>query len=234
MVRGGEVEKRNKRALIVLAVWLWMFIGSIATIALVACIKGVPLNLEGLVDMLNREPYLACYGEVVGVGALPLLISLARGDKLEMYGLRRQGALKSLAFSLSPAAVILVTRVIRGLSLKSFGLSFPYNIWYAALSVLAYGPLEAFFVVWLIVNTDAILDTLNKTASPGLFITVLVFGLSHVIFSPQGGFLNAVEVIIEFAVLGLIFKHTGNSLGPMVAWTLINGQVLHLLVGCLT
>ena len=228
------MEERSKRAIAVLAVWLWVFVGSIATIALVAYIKGAPLNLEGVADTLNKEPYLACYGEVIGVGALPLLISFVRRDRPEMYGLRKQGALKSLALSLPPALVIFIVRLIRGFPYKGFGLSFPYSIWYAALGVLAYGPLETFFVVWLIVNTDVVLNTLNRTASPGLFITVLAFGSSHVVLSPQGGFLNAAEVTVEFMVLGLIFKYTRNSLGPIAAWTLINGQVLRLLVGCLT
>lgn len=45
---------------------------------------------------------------------------------------------------------------------------------------------------------------------------------------------NAARVTIEWLILGMIFKQTGNSLGPIIAWTLINGQVLLLATGCLT
>jgi len=228
-------EQRNKCVLLVLIVWLWSIIGSIFTLALIAYVKGVPLDLERLIDMLSKEPYLASYGEVVGVGGLPLLISLTRRDSPEMYGLRRQGLLKSLALSIPPAIAILVARIAyNDLSFEGFGLSFPYNVWYAVLGVLAYGPLEVFFVVWLIVNTDNILNTLEKIVSPGLLVTVLIFGLSHMLLSPQGGLFNAIKVTIIFVTLGLIFKYTKNSIGPMIAWTLINGQVSHLLIGCLT
>jgi len=225
----------NKCALLVLIVWLWMFLGSIFTIVLIAYIKGVPLDFKQLTNMLNREPYLASYGEVIGVGGLPLLISLIRRDNFEVYGLRRQNALKSLALSLPIAMIIVILRIILGsVSFKSFDLNFPYNIWYAVLGVLAYGPLEVFFVVWLIVNTDIIFNTFERVISPGLLITVLIFGLSHLLLSPQGGLFNAITVTIDFMILGSIFKYTKNSIGPMITWTLINGQVLYLLVGCLT
>jgi len=228
-------KQRKKCVLLVLIVWLWSFIGSIFTVALIAYVKGVPLDLEQLINMFNREPYLASYGEVVGVGGLPLLISLIRRDNPEIYGLRRQRLLKSLALSIPLTIAILVARIAYGdIFFESFSLSFPYNVWYAVLGVLAYGPLEIFFITWLIVNTDSILNTLEKIISPGLLVTVLIFGLSHILLSPQGGLFNAIRVTIIFTALGLIFKYTKNSIGPMIAWTLINGQASHLLVGCLT
>ena len=228
-------EGRSKYALLILIVWVWVFLGIVATITLIAYVKGVSLDFKELINMLSKEPYLASYGEVVGIGALPLLISLIRKDNPEMYGLGRKGLLKSLALSLPPAVAISIARIMHGdLSIEGFSLRFPLNIWYAVLGVLAYGPLEVFFVVWLIVNTDIVLNSTKKVISPGLLITVLVFGLSHVLLSPQGGLLNAIKVTAIFMGLGLIFKYTRNSIGPMIAWTLINGQVSYLLVGCLT
>lgn len=114
-----------------------------------------------------------------------------------------------------------------------FGLSFPLNLFYALLAVLVYGPLEVFFIIWLIVNTDEDLKWDRKQVlSPGLLITITVFGLSHLILSP-GEVLNAVKVMVELLILGLIFKYTKNSIGPMIAWTLINHQVLYRVMGCL-
>ena len=118
------------------------------------------------------------------------------------------------------AFINLIPRILES-SLKfiSFNLPFPLNLWYASLGVVAYGPLEVFFVVWLIVNIDIIFKKLEKMFSPGLIITVLVFGLSHLIFA-RGGIVNAISVTVIFFILGLIFKYTGNSIGPMIAWTL--------------
>jgi len=211
-----------------------MFIGSLIVIVLIAYVKGAPLVPERIIDMFNREPYLASYAEVVGTGGLPLLISIIRRDDPRIYGPRKQGLFKSLVLSLSFAIVMLVITIHDKLYFENFNLEFPYNIWYAVLGVLAYGPLEVFFVIWLIVNTDAIFSTLEKIFSPGLLITVLVFGLSHIFLSPMGGLLNAVKVTGVFMVLGFIFKYTRNSIGPMIARTLVNGQVLRLLIGCLT
>jgi len=57
---------------------------------------------------------------------------------------------------------------------------------------------------------------------------------SLVILSPQAGMVNAIHVAAEWLILGLIFKYTENSIGLMIAWTLINGQVAYLVAGCLT
>jgi len=84
------------------------------------------------------------------------------------------------------------------LEYRCLSLSFPYNLWYALLGIFAYGPLEAFFVAWLIVNTDIALGSSGRRVSPGLIITTLAFGLSHVITSPQAGVINALSVTLEF------------------------------------
>jgi len=145
------------------------------------------------------------------------------------------GLLKSVAASIPLAIIILLLRALYGgLNISNFNLRFPYNIWYAILGFFAYGPLEVFFTIWLIVNTDIIFHGLEKVFSPGLLITVLIFGLSHVFLSPRVGILNAIHVAAEWLILGLIFKYTKNSIGPMIAWTLINGQVAYLVAGCLT
>ena len=81
---------------------------------------------------------------------------------------------------------------------RSLGLNFPYNLWYDSLGIFAYGPLEVFFIAWLIVNTDIALGSFERRGSPGLIITTLAFGLSHVITSPQAGVINALSVTLEF------------------------------------
>ena len=231
------MEACQRRGLLVLVTWACMFIGSALAAFALALAGGAPPTLEGVAALLNSRPYLASYLEVVGVGALPLAFSLLCRDEPELYGLRREGLTRSLALSVLLAIPWLAPRVAAllrgGLEYAGFGLTFPYNLWYALLGVFAYGPLEAFFVVWLIVNTDIALGSSKRRISPGLVVTALAFGLSHVVASPQAGVLNALSVALEFFLLGLVFKYTGNSAGPMVAWTLMNGQVLRLAIGCL-
>ncbi len=165
---------------------------------MIAYIKGIPTTLDKVMDMLSEEPYLASYAEVVGIGGLPLIITLLRRDALQMYGLRRKGIVSSISLSASLIIAIFTLRILCGdLSIDSFHLQFPYNIWYATLGAFAYGSLEAFFIIWLIVNTDLAFKSSRRAFSPGLLITVLTFGLSHVILSPQAGVMNAVCVTVE-------------------------------------
>jgi len=212
-----------------------MFLGSILIALLIAYVKGVPATFSEIINMFNGEPYLASYVEAVAVGGLPLALTILCKDGFQVYGLRKDGLLKSVAASIPLAIVILLLRALYGgMNISSFNLRFPYNIWYALLGVFAYGPLEVFFTIWLIVNTDIIFHSLEKLFSSGLLITVLIFGFSHIFLSPQAGIVNAIHVAAEWLILGLIFKYTKNSIGPMIAWTLINGQVAYLVTGCLT
>jgi len=211
-----------------------MFLGSVLAILAIGFIKG--WRVDEIVERLYAEPYLASYGEIVGVGGLPLLITLLCRDNPSIYGLRREGIAKSLILSLllvlAYASLLIASKGYPRISHVCFNLNFPYNVWYALLGVFAYGPLEVFFVVWLIVNTDLVLKTERKF-SPGLIITTVIFGLSHLILAPKAGIINAITVTVTFLILGSIFKYTKNSIGPLIAWTILNGQVRYLITGCL-
>ncbi len=225
----------RKRFILVSIVWIWLFVGALVTVLLMAFIKGVSLDMEHVISMLNKEPYLASYVEVIAAGALPLFFTLYCRDNIQIYGVKREGVVRSLVLSILMVTPFIFSWVLYGgMGFYSFNLRFPYNIWYAFLGVIAYGPLEVFFVVWLIVNTDLVFKKGDNILSPGLLITVIVFSLSHIILSPQAGLSNAISVLMIWMLLGLVFKYTGNSVGPMVAWTLINGQVTRLVIGCLT
>ncbi len=104
-------------------------------------------------------------------------------------------------------------------------LGFPRNLWYALLGIIAWGPLEVFFFVWLIVNTDHIFKNSARVHPWGLIITVLLFALTHILTTDVR---NAIYTGAIFLVLGLIYKYARNIVGPMIAWTLINGQVWYI------
>jgi len=229
-----DLMKVSRGYLVVVLVWVWMFFGAIVTELIIGFVKG--WRIDEIFERLYIEPYLASYVEIVSVGGLPLLITLLYGDSPSTYGLRKEGLIKSLVLSLLLVVVYALALIaLKGpprLSHVCFNLDYPYNIWYALLGVFAYGPLEVFFVIWLIVNTDLALKS-DRLLSPGLVITTVIFGLSHLLSAPKAGYTNTISVTVTFLILGLIFKYTKNSIGPMIAWTILNSQVRYLIVGCL-
>jgi membrane protease YdiL (CAAX protease family) len=80
--------------------------------------------------------------------------------------------------------------------------------------------------VWLIVQTDRIFRSERTFISWGLLITIALFALLHLLTTQSVE--NALRVAAIFFALGLIFKSTRNAIGPMLAWTLLNGQVWFL------
>jgi membrane protease YdiL (CAAX protease family) len=66
----------------------------------------------------------------------------------------------------------------------------------------------------------------RTSISWSLIVTVLLFGLLHVLVTQS--LANALYVAVTFFLFGLIYTSTGNSIGPMIAWTVINGQVWFL------
>jgi hypothetical protein len=181
------------------------------------------------VTRLCPHRYLASYLEIIFVGLIPVLLTIHARENWSRYGLTRMGLAKSLFWSLVYVAVA------RGFSRLTSGhwmtagsltsdLSFPGKAYYALLGAFAYGPLEMFFFVWLVSNTEHILQGRRGSFFFGLTLTTVLYALLHVIF--QG--LGAATVAVPFFVLTLIFRWTNNSIGPMIAWTLLNQQVWSL------
>jgi membrane protease YdiL (CAAX protease family) len=213
----------------VMATWLWWFIGAALTGLIILVSQGAPLASVSEV-LAGKRVYLAVYIEIVSVGLLPLLFTWICKDELAQYGLTRQGLAKSLLLSSLFVVVMfgfgyLMTGRLMTDSRPSLHLDFPSNLWYALLGIIAWGPLEVFFFVWLVDNTDNIFKGRMKRNPWGLIITVLSFALIHIITTDVR---NAIYTGVIFLVLGLIYKYTKNVVGPMIAWTLINGQVWYI------
>ncbi len=213
----------------VIATWLWWFVGAALTVLTILAIQGVPLASASEV-LAGKRVYLAVYIEIVSVGLLPVLFTLICRDELIQYGLARRGLAKSLL--LSSLFVVgmfgfgyLMTGRLMADNRPTLQLGFPWNLWYALLGIIAWGPLEVYFFVWLMVNTDNIFKGGMKANSWGLIITVLSFVLIHILTTDVR---NAIYTGAIFLVLGLIYKYTRNAVGPMIAWTLINGQVWYI------
>ena len=229
----GNRMKQNKLFTIlhspvfqVIATWIWVLVGGAITALIILLVNGV--DLSSAPKILGEKQYLATYIEIVSVGLLPVMFSLICKDDPAQYGFSRKGLVKSLILSglfviaaLFGYAFLTNGQLMSGLS-PGYHLDFPWNLWYAVLGIFAYGPLEVFFFMWLVTNTDRIFKSENRTLSRGLLVTVVIFGITHILIT---NIYNAFYTSAIFFILGLIYKYTRNSIGPMIAWTLINGQV---------
>lgn len=215
----------------VISTWLWMFISPILILSIIFII--LSLDIQSLYDIFIEDRYYMTYIEIISVGLLPLVISFLCKEDPSTYGITKKRARNSIIPSIVFVLVVhlysfLTNGFISNLRPYNYDLKFPFNILYGVLGVFAYGPLEAFFVIWLIVNTDHLLQSEDTKISSGLLITVFIFGLYH-IFTTYS-IVNALNVTVIFFFLGLVYKFTGNSIGPMIAWTLLNGQVYFALM----
>lgn len=212
----------------VIATWVWWLVGAALTVLVILILQGVPIS--SATKVLVEKRYLAVYIEIVSVGLLPIVFSLICRDNFTRYGISRKGLAKSILLSLLFVAVMFSFSYLSRGKLMSddrpdLYLGFPWNLWYALLGIFAWGPLEVFFVMWLITNTDQIFNDSDRVVSWGFIITVIIFGLMHILTTSV---YNAFYTGMIFLILALIYKYSRNAIGPMVAWTLINGQVWYI------
>jgi hypothetical protein len=207
------------------ATWIWNAVGAFAVAAVVTF--ALPRNIALDRSALAQQPSLALipiFSEIILVGLLPIVFSILRRDKATEYGITGKHLLMSLILS---AGVVLVYfaylsvqagHLTTSVQLPELHQPMVGNALLASLGLVAYGPLEVFFVVWLIHNTDRIFKTEANTWSWGLLITIVIYGLLHS-FS-QGA--NSLIIAAEMLALGLVYKSTYNSVGPMLAFMFMN------------
>jgi membrane protease YdiL (CAAX protease family) len=213
----------------VIFTWIWFIVGPILTILTVILFMGE--SIAGLRQALSSHPYITTYVEIVGVGLIPAIFTLFDKEKLAAYGLWKKGLVTSLLLSAVVVAVCMGVSLITtgqpvGYSTVDFQISLPWNYFYGILGIFAYGPLEVFFFVWMVNNTDRAMRGTQSMLSRGLIITVIIFSLMHILTTQHVE--TAFYIAVIYSALGLIYKRTQNVIGPMIAWTLINGQVWYL------
>ncbi len=173
--------------------------------------------------------YVQPYLEGVVAGLIPVLFVLTGRERLSRFGLRVAGLTRSVALSIAFVALRYCESFLRTgdwIAYQSFATEpgFALALWTGAVGVVANGPLEAFLVIWLIAKTDQLLGGTRRVVSGGLILVSVGFGLVHVLSTQD--ITNALYVGVIFFSLGWIFRYTGNSIGPMLGWTLINGMSL--------
>lgn len=213
----------------VIFTWIWFLIGAIVTILLLALLTGTPLSQEEAGKLFSEKPYLFSFVEIVSVGLIPMIFTFIEKSKLSSFGFSFKGIKRSLLYSFLFVLVFFLVGYLKNGSIMSdsreaFTANFPLNLLFLILSVFAWGLLEVFFFVWLVEKTDKIFHSFNKNYA-GLIVTTVLFIGAHVLTTDV---FNALYTGFIFAILGIIYKKTDNICGPMLAWTLINGQVWYM------
>lgn len=213
----------------IIATWIWWAVGAGLVLWAITAASGI--GFTEFRTIYRQQPHLLIYVEVVGVGLFPLALTILCRDDWALYGVRGDRLGTSLVWSAvvmiaNSAYLFLTTGHWMNWRILTVHVGFPANLWYAILGVFAYGPLEMFFVTWLIANTEKAIPGGLSCVSWGLLVTVVLVGLAHI--AATSSMSSALYVTVVFLLLGLVFKFTGNALGPMIAWTVINGQVWFL------
>jgi len=109
---------------------------------------------------------------------------------------------------------------------QSLNLAPPWNIIASISALLAYGPGEAIFVVYLVLVFDKALGGSQRLLSRGVILTSTLWALPHlfnIFYFGLGAIPNALIMLFLGLIMGILLKRTRSSLGPIIFWTLVNG-----------
>jgi hypothetical protein len=177
---------------------------------------------------------------------LPALILFARtqkepGNESGAQGKTRQRVISAMigmacAMSLAALRILIMGHLMEGRFMggvpaftQALGLGLPWNMLMASMALLAYGPGEAVFVVYLISAFDKAFGGPPALISRGVIITAFVWAAPHIfngVFFGVNAIPNVVTMFFVGILMGILSKKTRSALGPMVFWTLVNGTAL--------
>jgi membrane protease YdiL (CAAX protease family) len=207
-------------------IYIWFFLGAIIVIFIFIIISG--FNISIAMSTIQNNPQLYIFIEFSSVGLLPIIYVLVSKEKISKYGVNAENLVKSISISFLMILIyFLLGYLINGKIMTyeeyDFNLKLPWNLFFGIGGIFVWGPLEAYFFIWLIEKTnDAFFSDEKKIIVSALF-TSLMFGVVlHLITT---SLYNAIYTGIIFLILSLIYVYTKNSIGPILAWTLLNGQV---------
>jgi len=206
--------------------YIWFFLGAIIVIFIFIIISG--FNISMVMSTIQNNPHLYIFIEFSSVGLLPIIYVLVSKERISKYGINAENWVKSISISfLMVLTYFLLGYLINGKIMTyeeyDFNLELPWNLFFGIGGIIIWGPLEAFFFIWLIEKTNDAFFSDEKKLIVSALITSLIFGvLLHLITT---SLYNAIYTGIIFLLLSLIYVYTKNSIGPIVAWSLLNGQV---------
>jgi hypothetical protein len=192
----------------------------------------VPAELSSL-EYVNAHLYIFGTAAQFLMDLLPIVLLIR--SKWNWYGSWRDvviGSVVGLAGAILLAAIryAITGKLVFMEQVPAFGqgllLTPPWNILASIVTILAYGPGEALFQVYLIMAFDKAVGHQKRLLSLGVILNALLWGLGHIASVITYGWSavgNAVLMLIIGVVVGLMFKVTRSAVTPMVFWTLING-----------
>jgi hypothetical protein len=226
----NERQSHHKRSAFIspLVVYLISVIGP-------AVVIGIPMAIGWSKAYLLSHLYLVgTLGQVLM--DLPAVVMFTRTRIDGKWRGRSRDHVVSIGAGLACAAILAGTKIALSGQLvfmggvpaftQSLTLAWPWDVISATLAVLAYGPGEAIFVVYLVAAFDNAVGNQHPLFSWGVVITALLWGLPHIaniFFFGWSVLTNALFMVVVGLAMGLLFKGTRSSLGPMVFWTLVNG-----------
>jgi hypothetical protein len=226
----NEGQSHHRRSVFItpLVVYLISFIGP-------AIVMGIPIAIGwSSVYLFSHLYVVGTLGQ--GLMDLPAVVMFARTHADGIWRGRTRDHVISMGAGLACAAVLAGTKIALSGQLvfmknvpaftQSLTLAWPWNVISATLAVLAYGPGEAVFVVYLVAAFDTAASNQRPLFSWGVVITALLWGLPHIaniFFFGWGALTNTLFMVVLGLAMGLLFKGTQSSLGPIVFWTLVNG-----------
>ncbi len=206
--------------------YIWFFIGALIVILIFIILSG--FNISVAMSTIQNNPHLYIFIEFSSVGLLPIIYVLVSKDRISKYGVNAENLVKSISISFLMVLIyFLLGYLINGKIMTyepyDFNLELPWNLFFGIGGIIVWGLLEAFFFIWLIDKTNDAFFFEDKKLIVSALITSLIFGvLLHLITTSV---YNAIYTGIIFLLLSLIYVYTKNSIGPIIAWTLLNGQV---------
>lgn len=169
------------------------------------------------------------------VGFLCIVFVVKNKDRPDAYGLTRKGIMKSVGIGLGliglqSAIYWLLSLPVVDPGLDAFTQSltqpFPFNFAFALFTAFSYGPLQVFFMIFLVEKLDQFFGTnASKPSYKAIAITVIIWALPHILNVSLLGLTETLLQLLKMSAQGLLilftFKYTRNSIGPMIYWTFI-------------
>jgi len=204
----------------------------IASVAGPAILIGVAIALTSTEYVMSHLYFYGTCGQIL-MDFLPVFLLIRSRQK---WPSSRRNQVKGIIVGLAGAAVLAAVRyAVKGRLIfmeqvpafgQSLALPFPWNMLSAVLAVLAYGPGEALFMVYLIRAFDEAAGHQQRLMSWGVILNALLWGLPHIgnaIFFGWSAIGNAIFMVVIGTIIGLMQKGTRSALAPIIFWTLING-----------
>ncbi len=223
---GGNFDRVKIVRKQVILTWIW-FLASVAVVILaIFAYNGFDLGLT--FELLSTHRHLTVYIELSSVGLIPLIYTILEKESPSQFGIYRKNLTESLLYAILGSTIFFLLKwLITGQTVEYeefwFPLDYPGKLFYGFSGTIVWGPLEVYFFIWLMEKTEyAFLEDHQKRFTKGFVVTLVLFGLAHVVTTDL---FNAFYISSIFLVLGLMYKITKNSIGQMIMWTFINGQV---------